>query len=139
MRWRVYVILLLTALLSGAEPISWYGDFDRALRVSRQSGRPMLVVLVERGCRPCGDLLRRLASDGELVATISERTIPVLVTRENEDYPVELLYTLEYPTLFLLSPEETFLGEPVRGEVHLSVLRRLLEEELPHEGRLFGR
>jgi hypothetical protein len=123
-------IWLFALSLAGAGHIGWYGDFDRALERARKSGRPMLVVLVKRGCAPCGRLVASLAADEALSRLIEEKTVPVLVTKENEDYPIELLYTLEYPTLFLLSPEENFLMAPMRGEADPSLLRRRLEKEL---------
>jgi len=51
------------------------------------------------------------------------------VTRENEDYPIELLYTLEYPTIFLLSPEEVLLKPPVSGAVDPALLEKEVFDE----------
>jgi hypothetical protein len=130
MMMRALTILLFTLSLAGAGHIGWYGDYDRALEMAQKSGRPMLVVLVKRSCAPCGRLVASLADHEALSRLIDEKTVPVLVTQENGDYPIELLYTLEYPTLFLLSPEENFLMAPMRGETDPSLLRRRLEKEV---------
>jgi hypothetical protein len=124
---KILATLWLAWAVAVAGHIGWGGDFDRALEASRKSGKPMLVVLVKRGCAPCGRLVAAMAADEALSRLIREKTVPVLVTKENEDYPIELLYTLAYPTIFLLSPEETFLTAPIRGE-DLSALRRALRE-----------
>ncbi|WP_456450322.1 thioredoxin family protein [Hydrogenimonas sp.] len=120
---------LLLASLCLAEPVRWQGKFDRALELCRQSGKPMLVLLIKRGCQTCTEAIARINADEKLAALIQKRTVPVLVTKEHEDYPIELLYTLEYPTLFFLTPDERFLAEPMRGVPDLFRLRALLEKE----------
>jgi len=130
---RVLVLCTLLAGVLAAGPIRWQGSFDAARQRAEEERKPLLVLLVKRECDACRKAVAAMNGDGPLARLVNGRTIPVLVTKENEDYPIELLYTLEFPTLFLLSPEETFLAEPVRGEIDASGLRRLLEEELPDE------
>ena len=126
-------LLWLFVLWLPADTIRWMGSFDAALKESQKTGKPMLVLLVTRDCSPCRDVVVELSRANDVAELVNAKTVPVIVTKENEDYPIELLYTLEFPTLFLLSPEETFLMEPVRGEIEAPLLRRRLEEKLLHE------
>ena len=125
---RILAAVLL-ACLCLAEPVRWQGKFDRALALSRQSGKPMLVLLIKRECEACKEAVATINADAALSRAINTRTVPVVVSKEYEDYPIELLYTLEFPTLFLLSPDERFAAEPMRGGVSLARLRAWLEEE----------
>ncbi|BDY13650.1 thioredoxin family protein [Hydrogenimonas cancrithermarum] len=122
MMQRTLATLLLTIQLF-ADTIQWMGSFDKALVLAQQSGKPMLVVLVTRECGACRELFATTFRDKDVVDLVNEKTIAVIVTEENEDYPIELLYTLVYPTLFLLSPQEVFLKEPLRGTVDASLLK----------------
>ena len=119
--------------LAAGPMIHWRGDYDRALAESRQSGRPMLVVLVRRHSFRCAEQLRRLGEDAALVRLLNRSFVPVIVTEENGAYPVELLYSTVYPTIFLLSPRETFLMPPLPGGADPSGVRMRLEEKLSDE------
>jgi hypothetical protein len=136
---RSVVVWMLGFCWVWAGHIGWYGSFDKALQKARSCAKPMLVVLVRRDCPPCGELVAALAADGLMARLIDEKTVPVLVTKEYENYPIELLYTLEYPTIFLLSPEETFLMVPMQGSADLLRLRRRLEKEVSDERQLLRR
>ena len=126
-------LLWLFALWLQAETIHWMGSFDAALKEAQSTGKPMLVLLVMHDCPPCRNQLASMSKENRIVELVNGKTIAVIVTKENEDYPIELLYTLEFPTLFLLSPEENFLMEPLRGETETPLLRRCLEEKLLNE------
>ncbi len=113
--FALLLTLLLTAWADG-ERIHWYGMFDKALQESRMTGKPMLVMLVRRNCAPCSRMVAKALGDPRIVTWINRNAVGVLVTEGIGDYPIEMLYTLEVPTLFLLSPQETFLRPPLRGE-----------------------
>ncbi len=49
---------------------------------------------------------------------INEKFISILITKDQKhSYPIELLYTFEYPTLFFLNEYELFSCEPIRGNI----------------------
>ncbi|WP_456401533.1 thioredoxin family protein [Hydrogenimonas sp.] len=123
---RRIVALVLAALALQAGGIRWHGSFDRALEAAQAQQKPMFVVLVARGCTDCRRLFATTLRDERVVRRVQREYVAVIVTKENEDYPIELLYTLVYPTIFLLSPEEVLLKPPLSGLVDA----RLLEEKL---------
>ncbi|BBG65254.1 hypothetical protein NNO_0551 [Hydrogenimonas sp.] len=129
MRGIIAAVMMLCSLLE-ASTIRWYGTFDAALEASRSSGKPMFVVLVERGCGECRQLFVSALRRERIVRLVNGKTIPVIVTKENEDYPIELLYTLEYPAIFLLSPREVLLKPPVTGAVDAALLEEKIFDEL---------
>jgi thioredoxin-related protein len=124
-----FAVLLLVSTLLHADMIHWMGSFDTALEKARRDRKPMLIVVVRHGCSQCRELFATTFRDNEIVQLVNNKTVPVIVTKENEDYPIELLYTLEYPTLFLLSPEENFLAEPIKGAADASLLKEKLLNE----------
>ena len=116
MRALLLFAALCLSLFAGDGRIRWHGVFDRALEESRATGRPMLVLLVRRNCAPCSRMVAKAMGDERVVRWVKEHAVAVLVTEGVGDYPIEMLYTLEVPTLFLLTPQETFLRPPLRGE-----------------------
>ena len=126
---RLLIAALLLCTILQASTIRWYGSFESALRASQSAKRPIFVVLVERDCDECRRLFVETLMQERIVRLVSEKTVPVIVTRENEDYPIELLYTLEYPTIFLLSPEEVLIKPPLSGKVDAALLEKEIFDE----------
>ncbi len=127
---RGFVLFVIFACtLTYAQTIRWHGSFDSALEVSQKENKPMFVVLVSRGCLECRELFATTLREKKIVVSINEKMVPVIVTKENEDYPIELLYTLEYPAIFLLSPEEVLLKGPLCGVVDAALLEKELLDE----------
>ena len=116
MRAFLFLSALCLVLFAGEGRIHWYGDFEKALQESRKTGKPMLVMLVRRNCAPCSRMAANAMMEKRVVKWVNENALAVLVTEGSGDYPIEMLYTLEVPTLFLLTPQETFLRPPLRGE-----------------------
>ncbi|WP_457597106.1 thioredoxin family protein [Hydrogenimonas sp.] len=128
---RLWALLLPLGLL--AQSVGWRGDYDKARQEACRRGVSMVVVLVKRNCAPCGALLADLARKEELANMLKKRSVPVVVTWENEDYPIEMLYSRTFPTLFILSCEERFLAEPMGGGQAPSGLLRWFEKEASDE------
>ncbi len=129
MKRFIFVMLAVTIFLYG-DTIRWYGSFDGALSTSLKSQKPIFVVLVERGCDECRELFTEVLMQKHIVEIVNTKTVPVIVTKENEDYPIELLYTLDFPAIFLLSPQEVLLKPPLTGKVDAALLEKELFDEL---------
>ncbi len=126
---RLLIAALLLCTILHASTIRWHGSFESALRASQAEKRPIFVVLVERGCDECRRLFVETLMQERIVRLVNEKSVPVIVTKENEDYPIELLYTLEYPAIFLLSPEEVLLKPPLSGKVDAALLEKEIFDE----------
>jgi len=95
--------LFLTLLLAGGERVHWRGGYDRALEKARQHGKDLLLVLVRKGSSASRELVRRIGNDPETVRQLGSRFVPVIVVSDRkESYPVELYYTLKFPTLYIV-------------------------------------
>ncbi len=131
---RVSIVQAAIALWFGAVgcwggTIGWMGDYDRALMRARRTQKPLFVVMVQPSCQACRELIARMMENEKIASILSTKTVAVIVTAGRRNYPVELLYTQRYPTLFLLSYDEIFLREPLDGVPDLSVLLGWLEKE----------
>ncbi|ADV46806.1 thioredoxin family protein [Nitratifractor salsuginis] len=113
---RRFLFLLLTVVPLWAR-ISWMGDYAAAHRLALRQHKDLLVVLVKRGCRECGELIRRIGVDEPLRQSIEKRYIPVIITADSgARYPIELYYTTRFPTIFFVdAAKETFLAPSCYG------------------------
>ena len=115
---RLIIGLLITLISLHAEHIRWYGDYDKALIKAIKEQKPIMVFMVEQDCSDCRKMLTSTLKDQSYIRWVNQHFISVLITQGHEhSYPIEMLYTLTYPALFFLTPDELFLGDPLIGYV----------------------
>jgi len=77
-----------------------------------------MVLLIEKDCKPCQEVIKN---------TFMHKSY--LVSKDQKSsYPIEMLYTFTYPTLFFLDNRELFICKPIRGEISPDKLKSYLEQ-----------
>lgn len=123
------MLLLLTALSLHAGHIRWYGDYDTAHAHAVKEQKPLMVFLVERGSEASEKMLATTLMNQPYIEQINRRFVPVLITKgTTQSYPIELLYTVTYPGLFFLTPEELFLSDALIGYTDAASLQAYLDD-----------
>jgi hypothetical protein len=62
------------------------------------------------------------------IDTINEKYISVLIIKDQKSsYPIEMLYTFTYPSLFFLDENELFIHEPLRGDITPEKLKLIMQ------------
>ena len=76
-----------------------------------------MVFLRKADCIDCKNMLKTTLINHEYIDKINDKYISVIVTYEDKnDYPAEMFYTLEFPSLFFLdSKDESFITNPISG------------------------
>ncbi len=95
---RLFIILMAILMIASSveaneNPIeigsvNWGRDLDKALKISKETGRPVFVLFQEvPGCRGCQDFGRTVLSHPRIVEAIEGEFLPVLVfnNRGGED------------------------------------------------------
>ena len=114
------LVLVLLALLSTlyAEHVRWQGDYEKARVEAQQEKKELLVMLMQPECPVCMKMLRSTFMDQEYISYINENYVAVLITKgQKQSYPIELLYTLEYPALFFLDSHELYTKDALFGYI----------------------
>ncbi len=110
-------IVLLTLTLN-ASHVNWYGNFDKAHQKALRENKKLMVLLIKKDCETCKESVKTTFLNQPYIDEINGSFISVIVTKgQKESYPIEMLYTFTYPTLFFLDNRELFVCEPIRGEV----------------------
>jgi len=116
MRFLLFTTLL--ALTLNASHVSWYGNFDKAHQAAIKENKKLMVLLIEKDCKSSQESIKTTFINQPYIEEINDNFISVIVTKnQKESYPIEMLYTFAYPTLFFLDNKELFVCKPIRGEV----------------------
>ena len=115
---RVIFISLFLVLKLSAEHVLWYSNFDEAHQRAIKERKMLMVLLIKKDSLTCKDTIKNSFIDQKYINNINKKYISVLITKgQNSSYPIEMLYTLTYPTLFFLDENELFITEPIRGDI----------------------
>lgn len=126
---RFLILTTLLTLTLHANHISWQGNFDKAHKQAIKENKKLMVLLIKKDCNSCLEAIKTTFTDQHYINRINREFISVIVTKDQKrSYPIEMLYTFTYPTLFFLDNRELFMCEPIRGEVTPDKLNSYLEQ-----------
>ncbi len=102
-----------------ADHIRWHGNYEKALLVAKKQNKPLMVFLRKKDCADCRKMLEVSFLNQSYVKKLNDKYIAVIATYEGmSNYPIEMFYTLDFPTLFFVSSnDESFLIDPISGFV----------------------
>lgn len=113
---RFILSSLLIAVHLHADHVRWQGDYEKAREEAVKEKKRLMVLLIEKECVPCIKMLRTTFNGQPYIKHINEKYISVLVTKgQKASYPIELLYAIEYPSVFFLDSKEIFERDPITG------------------------
>jgi len=124
-------LILLATFCIGiyANHISWQSNFDKAHQRAIKEKKKLMVLLIEKNSKVSIDTIKTTFINQPYIDKINSEYISVLVTKsQKSSYPIEMLYTLTYPSLFFLDNHELFVCKPIRGEVTPNRLKSHLEK-----------
>ena len=125
---RTLLLFLALSLMLHADHVRWQGDFEKAREEAVQEKKELIVFLMTDKCSECTKMLRSAFMNQNYIATINRDYVAVLVTKnQKQSYPIELLYTLEYPAIFFLDTKEVFTKEPLFGYIKPETLEKHLQ------------
>jgi len=123
------LLLLLTFGLSlHAEHVQWQGDFEKARVKAIEDKKELMILLITPECSACKQMLRNTFMDQGYITYINQHYVAVLLTKDQkQSYPIELLYTQEYPALFFLNTYEIYTKEALFGYINPARLQKYLQ------------
>lgn len=105
--------------------MKWFSNYEKAHQEALKQNRFLMVLLVEKIDR---ELMLATFMNQDYIQTINEKYISVIVQKDQKaSYPIELLYTVEYPSLFFLDRYELYRCEALEGLIDPERLRARLK------------
>ncbi len=101
-----------------ANYIHWLGDYNTALELAKKEHKPLLVLVVKKDDNSSSKIIANSFMNQPYIDDVNKKRVSVIVTYEGKSsYPIEMYYTIVFPTLFLVDTKtETFIKEPLYGE-----------------------
>ena len=115
-RYIIYLILLTLSL--SAENIRWFSNYDSAHTQALKENKILIVLLIKKESPQSYKMLSTTFMNQDYNKKINSLFVSVLITKgQKETYPIEMLYTLEYPSIFFLDKNELFIGKTLFGYI----------------------
>ena len=127
---RLFFITLIFFTLSlQAKHINWQGDFEKSRQRALQEQKYLLVLLIETNSAESQKVIQTTFINQAYISRLNREFVAVLVTKgQKSSYPIEMLYTFLYPSLFFLDSHELFIHDPIRGNVTPKTVKLVLKE-----------
>jgi len=126
MKYILYLILLTLSL--SADNIRWHSNYDTAFTQALKEDKMLMVLMIEEDSLACYKMLSTTFMNQNYNKKINSLFISILITKGQKDtYPIEMLYTMEYPALFFLDKNELFVGETIFGYISPTELKAYLD------------
>ena len=115
---RAVPFFLLLSVCLFASDVRWFGDFETAHKQAINKNKKIMVLLLKDTKPTCQKILNKLFRNRSYVDEINKNYISVIAVKgQKQSYPIEMLYTTVYPTIFFLDATEIFLCEPLMGNI----------------------
>ena len=125
---RTFLLLFILSLILHADHVRWQGDFEKAREEAIKKKKELMVFLMIPECPECMKMLRSTFMNQNYIADINRDYVAVLVSKDQkQSYPIELLYTLEYPAIFFLDTQEIYTKEALFGYIKPETLEKHLK------------
>ena len=87
-----------------------------------------MVLLIKKESPECYKMLSITFKNQDYNKKINKLFVSVLITKgQTETYPIEMLYTMEYPALFFLDKDELFIADNLFGYISPDKFRAYLD------------
>ncbi len=109
-----------------ADYVKWFFDYNKAHQEALKTEKQLFILLLDTSDNK---LLKESFMNQDYISQINKKYIPVLIKKEQKSsYPIEMLFTTQYPSLFILDKYELYVCEALRGEVSADRLNVYLQE-----------
>ena len=126
---RYLILTILLTLVLNATHVNWNSNFDAAHQQAIKEGKKLMILLIKKDCDLCIKAIKETFMNHSYISKINDNFISVLITKDQKmSYPIEMLYTYVYPSLFFLDNNELFICKPIRGEISPDKLKNYLKK-----------
>lgn len=124
MREIIFAIFLTISL--NATHINWHGNYDKAHQMAIKEKKTLMVLLIQKDSKRAKKIIQNVFMNQPYIDKINKEYVSVIVTyKQKESYPIEMLYTDVFPSLFFLDRYELFIYEPFRGDITKEMMKEL--------------
>jgi thioredoxin-related protein len=91
---------------SFAKKNNYFTNYDQALQSSKETNKPLMLVVVTNTCPWCEKLEKQTLSKEIISSFISKHFTPVILNRDKAQYPINKFVAKVVPTVFFIDPKD---------------------------------
>ncbi len=125
------ILFALAILLNlNAKSVHWQSNYDQAHSQALKESKNLMVLLIDPKDKETNrKIIMNTFMNQKYIDKIDEQYIAVLITKDQKiSYPIESLFTVEYPTLFFINENNLFLCDALFGDINADRLEAHLLE-----------
>ncbi len=127
---RVFFSLLLVFGSLFAE-IEWAMDYEDALIESKESGKPVFVMISQKSCNYCFFMKSQVFTKPKVAKFINENFVPVELDLESDPIP-GYLKPYGTPTFYLVAKGGDKISRPIVGAARSEAFIKRVQKELEY-------
>jgi thioredoxin-related protein len=127
---KTIFILQVLLLVSFANHILWKSDYSQALIDAKNNNKKLMVLLIKDNCKNCKEIVRNIFTNQPYLKKINQKVVSIIVNKDSKiNYPIELFYSISFPTLFFINPkDEMFIIEPIYEKITTKDIKNILKD-----------
>ena len=123
---RCSFLLLLISLSLNADYVRWFSSYEKAHKEALLRDKVLMVLLLQTRDNK---LLKDIFMEQSYIKTLKKDFVSVLVIKDQKNsYPIELLYTVQYPAIFFLDENELMICDILSGIITEKTFQKYLNK-----------
>lgn len=122
----ICIVTVLSANAAGY--INWFYDYEAGHKEALKLEKPIILFLKDDISDESKKMFAKTFSNNEVIKYINKNFVSIQLPKETDKFPLELYYTLEFPTLFFATRYEILFGERIIGYVDSKTLLELMKK-----------
>ena len=125
---RFIFILALTVLSANAtEYIKWFHTYESGHKEALKLEKPIMLFLKDDSSEESKKMFVKTFSNKEVIRLVNKNFVSIQLPKGTDQFPLELYYTLEFPTLFFATRYEVLYGDIFTGYIDSKKLSNLIK------------
>ncbi|WP_434580019.1 thioredoxin family protein [Sulfurimonas sp. NW15] len=126
----IRLLVLLCFFFMEGESFILENSYSNAHQKAVQENKILMVYLTKKHSAACNKELFKIINSKKVSSLIEKYAVFVIVyQKQKESFPIEMLYTVQYPTLFFLDENELFRCKALRGHMKPSDIAGCLKQK----------
>lgn len=125
MKKYLLIFILLSTILN-AQYIKWYYNYDAGHQEAIKQNKNIMLFLKDDGPESV-KMFKETFVNKKLIEFINKNYVSIQLPYGTDEFPLELYYTLEAPSLFFATKYEILFGEKFTGNINPTKLLNLLK------------
>ncbi|WP_418640502.1 thioredoxin family protein [Sulfurimonas sp. ST-27] len=126
----IRLLVLLCFFFMEGESFILENSYSNAHQKAVQENKILMVYLTKKYSAACNKELFKIINSKKVSSLIEKCAVFVIVyQKQKESFPIEMLYTVQYPTLFFLDENELFRCKALRGHMKPSDIAGCLKQK----------